>query len=131
MTKGDSMTRLTDLALAALIGALAFQLAPRLAGPSFATEATFGGAATPVVSVYDETWEATEFLGHDPGVDADFKAAEGASRPFVTADFPQKFFDRNTPLKTRVVWRREEANSAQLSTLMVTKWRVTGHIHAQ
>lgn len=123
--------RLTDLALAALLALLALQLAPRLSAPGHATEATFGTGATPVVSAYDETWEATEFLGHEPSADLDFKAAEGASRPFVTADVPQKFFDRNTPLRTRVVWRREEANSALLSTLMVTKWRVTGHIHAQ
>ena len=127
--------RSMDYAIWTLIGLLAVQLVPgalRLtARPAHATDAVFGASNTPVVSSYDESWEATEFLGHDLGAEVDFRGVEGsATKPFVVADFPQKFFDRNTPMKTRVVWRREEANSSQLPTLMATKWRVTGHIHA-
>lgn len=126
--------RSLDFAIWTLILLLAVQLLPgaaRLAArPALATEATFGSNAAPVVSNYDETWEATEFLGHDLGADVDFRGVEGAPKPFVVAAFPQKFFDRNTPMKTRVVWRREEANSSQLQTLLATRWRVTGHIHA-
>lgn len=123
--------RSMDLAIWTLIALLAVQVVPRFgAGPAHATEAAFGTSSTPVVSSYDETWEATEFLGHDLGPDVEFRGADGVSKPFVVADVPQKFLDRNAALKTRVLWRREEANSAQLGTLMPTKWRVTGHIHA-
>ena len=126
--------RTMDLAIGALIALLAVQVLPgalRLtAKPALATEAVFNATNTPVVSSYDETWEASEFLGHDLGPDLEFRGAEGTTRPFVSADVPQKFYDRNAPMKTRVLWRREEANSALLATLMVTKWRVTGHIHA-
>jgi hypothetical protein len=128
------LERRTLFAIWVLTLILFVQTLPRLSGitrPTWASDASFPSAGGPIVSSYDETWEAIEFLGHDLTTEVDFKEAPGGSQSFVVADIPQRFLDRSVPLKSRVLWRRQDGNSATMNTLMVTKWRVTGHIHSQ
>lgn len=118
------MPRRLELTLWTLMLLLAFQTVPLLrdltSSPAHASDAGFSpGNGGPIVGGYDEQWEAVEFANfeYDPTYPG---RGTGSTRRTVRGPEPVYFAEVSPTTQ-----------SVSVAHPIVTKWRVTGHMHGK